>query len=261
MKVVILCGGKGTRLGNEANYIPKAMVKIGHKPIIWHVMKRYSLAGYNDFILALGKNGKIIRDYFTKYDFYTNDVRISLKNGKTEELTQHQETDWKVTLVDTGDFAFSGARIDRCKKYIDSENFMVTYSDSVANVDIKKLLSFHRNSKKIAAITGVIPPYRELEFFIGKDRSVEFYDIKRIKAGLSERYSNGGFMVFNKKIFSYLSSFNECTLETDVFRRLIEDKQLALFPHHDFWRWLDTDRDYDYLNGLADKNNMCWLYD
>jgi len=261
MKILILCGGKGTRLGNEANYIPKAMVKIGHQPILWHIMKRYSLAGYNDFILALGKNGNIIRDYFTKYDFYTNDIRIALKNGKTEKLSQHQEVDWKVTLVDTGDFSFSGARIDRCKKYIESEEFMVTYSDSIANIDIKKLISFHRVSKKVATITGVIPPYREIELLAGKGRSVEFYDVKKTDPSLSVRYANGGFMVFNRKIFSYLSSFNECKLETDVFRNLIKDKQLAIFPHHDFWRWLDTDRDYDYLNELSDKNNMYWLYD
>lgn len=261
MKVVILCGGKGTRIGNEANYIPKAMVKVGHQPIVWHVMKRYSLAGYKDFILALGLKGEIIRDYFTKYSSYTTDIRVSLKDGKVEEFTQHQENDWKVTLVDTGDLALSGARIQRCKKYIEDEDFMVTYSDSIANVDIKKLLLFHKKLKKIATVTGIVPPYREYEFMVKNNVASGFYDVRKAKPGSLDRYINGGFMVFNRKIFSYLSSFNECKLETEVFKRLIEDRQLAIFPHHGFWRWLDTDRDYLYLNELADKNKMYWLYD
>ncbi|KKQ16906.1 MAG: Glucose-1-phosphate cytidylyltransferase [Berkelbacteria bacterium GW2011_GWA1_36_9] len=259
MKVIILCGGKGTRLGMEANYMPKAMVKVGHHPIIWHVMKRYSLAGYNDFILALGKGGDSIRDYFLKYSLHTNDINLSLKDSRIKELTQHQETDWNVTLVDTGDFAFSGARIDRCKKYINDEDFMVTYSDSIANVDIKKLIEFHKKSKKIATITGVVPQFREFEFSVKKDLSVEIYETKKNTSDSSGRYTNGGFMVFKKEIFSYLSSFNECKLETEVFKHLIEDEQIAISPHSGFWRWLDTDRDYDYLNYLADKNDMPWL--
>lgn len=260
MKVLILCGGKGTRIGNEANYIPKAMVKVGHQPIVWHVMKRYSLAGYNDFILALGLKGEMIRDYFTKYSSYTTDISVSLKDGKVEEFTQHQENDWKVTLVDTGDLALSGARIQRCKKYLDGEDFLVTYSDTISDLDIEKLISFHKKSKKIATITGVIPPFREFEFSVDKDMTANFYDARKVKLG-SERYINGGFMVFKKEIFSYLSSFNECQLETEVFKHLIEDRQLNIFPHNGFWRWLDTDRDYEYLNKLADKNKMSWLYD
>lgn len=259
MKTLILCGGKGTRLGNESNYIPKAMVKVGHKPVIWHVMKRYALAGHNDFILALGSKGEMIRDYFTRYEYYTNDIKVTLANSSIENLSAHQETDWSVTLVDTGINAMSGARIDRCKQYIDDDEFMVTYSDSVANVDLKKLIAFHKKSKKIATVTGVIPLYRETEFLL-KDKVVTgFYHVKKEKHIASERYINGGYMVFNRKFFSYLNSFNECRLETEVFLNLIKDNQLAVFPHYGFWRWLDTDRDYLYLNELADKNKMYWL--
>lgn len=259
MKTIILCGGKGTRLGNESNYIPKAIVKLGHRPIVWHVMKRYGLAGYDDFILALGSKGELIRDYFTRYDWYTNDIRVNLNTGKVEELSKHQETDWKITLVDTGDLALSGARIHRCKQYIDDKEFMVTYTDCLSDLDIIKLVNFHRKSKKIATVTGVIPPYREGEFLVKKNLAVGFYDAKKAERTSSQRYINGGYMVFRRDIFSYLSSFNECKLETEVFSQLIKDKQLAIYPHHGFWRWLDTDRDYDYLNNLANKNKMYWL--
>lgn len=259
MKTIILCGGKGTRLGNESNYIPKAMVKVGHKPVIWHVMKRYALAGHNDFVLALGSKGEMIRDYFTRYEYYTNDVKVTLAKGSIENLTEHQEMDWIVTLVDTGIHAMSGARIDRCKQYIKDEEFMVTYSDSIANVDLKKLIAFHRKSKKIATVTGVIPLYRETEFLLKNNVVTGFYHVKDEKHSASERYINGGYMVFNREIFSYLNSFNECMLEQEVFLRLIEDNQLSVFPHYGFWRWLDNDRDYLYLNELADKNKMCWL--
>lgn len=259
MKTIILCGGRGTRLGNEANYIPKAMVKIGHKPVIWHVMKRYTLAGHKDFILALGSKGEMIRDYFTRYEYYTNDIKITLGKNAVEELTYHQETDWTVTMVDTGVLAMSGARIDRCRQYIEDEDFMITYADSVANVDIKKLIDFHKKSKKIVTVTGVIPLYREFEFLVKKNEVVGYHGTNKQKSELSERYINGGYMVCNKKVFSYLNAFNECQLETEVFSKLIKDKQLAVFPHYGFWRWLDADRDYTYLNELADKNKMYWL--
>lgn len=260
VKVLILCGGKGTRLGNEATYIPKGMVKLGHKPIVWHVMKRYALYGFNDFILALGSKGEMIKDYFTRYEHYTNDIQVQLGKGVVKELTAHQESGWKVTLVDTGVLAMSGARIQRCKQYLTGDTFMVTYSDSIADVDIKKLLDFHRKSKKIVTVSGIIPPFRALEFEVKNNVAIGFYDVKKKEPGSSERYINGGYMLCNRDIFSYLSSFNECRLETEVFLKLIKDRQLAIYPHHGFWRWLDTDRDYEYLNELVDKNKMYWLY-
>lgn len=260
MKTIILCGGKGTRLGNESNYIPKAMVKLGHRPIIWHVMKRYGLFGFTDFILALGSKGELIRDYFTRYDWYTNDIRVNLQTRRVDELSKHQETDWKVTLVDTGNLAFSGARIHRCKQYIEGKEFMVTYADCLADLDIKKLVNFHRKTKKIATVTGVIPPYREGEFLVKKNLAVRFYEAKEEDKGYPRRYINGGYMVFKREIFSYLTSFNESKLETRVFSHLIKDKELAIYPYHGFWRWLDAERDYNYLNELVNKNKMYWLY-
>jgi len=257
MPVVILCGGEGIRLAGEATYIPKGMVRVGHQPILWHVMKRYALFGYTKFILALGRKGDMIRDYFLNYENYTNDIRIMLGERHAQALSTHQESGWEITMVDTGENANSGARIARCQQYIDAPQFMVTYSDSVGNIDFPKLLAFHKEKKKIGTVTGVIPPYREQEFHVAEGVAIGHFDVAHAKT--SERYINGGYMVFEKKIFSYLSSFNECRLENEVFKRLMEERELAVYPHHGFWRWLDTDRDYRYFNTLVEENKTYWL--
>ena len=257
MPVLILCGGEGIRLAGEATYIPKGMVRVGHQPILWHVMKRYALFGYTKFILALGKKGEMIRNYFLNYESDTNDIRIILGEHHAQPLTTHQESGWNITMVDTGDSANSGARIARCERYIDTNRFMVTYSDSVGNIDFPKLLAYHSQKGKTATVTGVIPPYREQEFHVVGGVAVGHFDVAHAKT--SERYINGGYMVFEKKIFSYLSSFNECRLESEIFMRLMEKKELAVYPHHGFWRWLDTDRDFRYFNSLVDANQTFWL--
>jgi glucose-1-phosphate cytidylyltransferase len=257
MPVVILCGGEGIRLAGEATYIPKGMVRVGHQPILWHVMKRYALFGYTKFILALGKKGDMIREYFLNYENYTNDIRIIPKERHAKQLTEHQENDWEITLVDTGDDANSGARIARCEEYIKADRFMVTYSDSVGNIDFSKLLRYHKEKKVVATVTGVIPPYREQEFHVVGGLAVGHFDVVHAKS--SERYINGGYMVFEKKIFSYISSFNECRLESDAFKKLMSERKLAVYPHHGFWRWLDTDRDFRYFHNLVDTNQLYWL--
>ena len=259
MKTIILCGGRGIRLDNESDYIPKAMVKLGHRPMIWHIMKRYSLAGYNNFILALGSKGELIRDYFTRYRDYTNDIEVDLGTGFVTDITKHAESEWKIKLVDTGNSAMTGARINRCKQYIDEDDFMVSYSDCLADIDIGRLHDFHRKSKKIATITGVVPPYRMGEFLVKNNLATGFYNANKVEDGGLSRFVNGGYMVFKKDIFSYLNSFNECRLENDIFSKLITDKQLAVYQHKGFWNWLDTDRDYQFLINLVEKNKMYWL--
>jgi glucose-1-phosphate cytidylyltransferase len=257
LPVVILCGGEGIRLSGEASYIPKGMVRVGHQPILWHVMKRYALFGYTKFILALGKKGDMIREYFLNYENHTNDIRILLGEHHAQQLTHHQENNWDITMVDTGDNANSGARIARCEQYIDADRFMLTYSDSVGKIDFSGLLAYHKEKKKIATVTGVIPPYREQEFHVADGIAVGYFDVAHAKT--SDRYINGGYMVFEKKIFSYLSSFNECRLESEIFKKLMEERQLAVYPHHGFWRWLDTDRDFRSFNNLVDTNQTYWL--
>lgn len=262
MKVIILCGGRGIRLAGESSYIPKAMVKIGHRPIVWHVMKRFASYGITDFILALGYKGEMVRDYFMKYDYYVNDIKVSLDNQvPVQKLTSHQETDWTITLVDTGDNSMTGARIARCKQYLEpeDESFMVSYADCLSDIDVKKVIKFHNKMKKTGTITGVRPPYREGELRVKNYVATSLYFTSRDKIKSEDRYINGGYMVFDKKIFSYLTPFNECKLESDVFQKLIDKKQLVVCPHLGFWRWLDTDRDFIYLNQLVEKNQLYWL--
>lgn len=259
MKVVILCGGRGIRLPDDSVYLPKGMVRLGHRPILWHIMKRFALAGHTDFVLALGAKGEFIRDYFFHYDQYVTDTQIELGSGKIELLSKHQEEKWRITFVDTGENANSGARIHRCKEYIGKENFFLTYSDTLADVSLAGLVSFHKKSGKLLTLTGVIPPYREGEFIVEDNLAIGPYDARKDAKQKLQRFVNGGYMVADTKLFSYLTSFNECRLESEVFTRLMNEKQLALYGHHGFWRWLDTDRDYLYLQDLVDKNKMFWL--
>jgi len=240
-------------------YIPKGMVRLGYRPVLWHIMKRFALAGHTDFILALGAKGEMIRDYFLHYDRYVTDAKVSLGSGRVELLTRHQEEKWNITFVDTGDSANSGARIHRVKDYITGDDFFVTYSDTLANVDMDALVRFHKKVGKTLTLTGVIPPYREGEVVVDDHIVRGQYDAKKDKMANRQRYVNGGYMVANRKLLSYLSSFGECRLESEVFAQLISKRQLALFAHHGFWRWLDTDRDYLHLLDLVDKNSMYWL--
>ena len=259
MKVLILCGGRGIRFYDESSYMPKGMVRLGYRPVLWHIMKRFALAGHTDFILALGSKGELIRDYFLHYDRYVTDTQIALGAEKIELLSKHQEEKWRITFVDTGENANSGARIHRCKEYIEEGNFFLTYSDTLADVSLVDLFSFHKKSKKLLTLTGVIPPYREGEFIVEDNLAVGPYDARKDAKQKLQRFVNGGYMVADTKLFSYLTSFSECRLESEVFTRLMNEKQLALFGHHGFWRWLDTDRDYLYLQELVDKNKMYWL--
>lgn len=259
MKVLILCGGRGIRLFGESTYILKGMVRLGHRPILWHIMKRFALAGHTDFVLALGSKGEMIREYFLNYDRYVNDVTITLGSGKETPLSRHQEERWNITFVDTGENANSGARIHRCKQYIEGDDFFITYSDTLGDIHIPDLVKFHKNTGKILTLTGVVPPYREGEFLVEDTLIVGAYDARKDRDRRRQRYINGGYMVSKRKLFSYLTSFNECRLESEVFGQLIKEKQLAIYPHDGFWRWLDTDRDCLYLQGLVDKNKMYWL--
>ena len=244
---------------DEPTYIPKGMVKLGHRPILWHIMKRFALAGHTDFILALGAKGELIRDYFLHYDRYVTDTQITLGSEKTEILTKHQEEKWNITFVDTGETSNSGSRIHRCKEYIQNKDFFISYADTLADIDVSELVRFHNKSNKVLTLTGVIPPYREGEYNVENNLVIGPYDAKKEATEKRLRYVNGGYMVANAKLMSYLTSFNECRLESEVFTKLIQEKQLTLYPHHKFWRWLDTDRDYLYLQDLVDKNSMYWL--
>ena len=201
MKVVILCGGFGTRLREETEIRPKPMVEIGGRPILWHIMKTFAYYGYDDFVLCLGYKGDMIKNYFLNYEQLNNDFSIELGSGNIEIYDNHMEKGWKVTLADTGLNTMTGARVKRVEKYIDGDHFILTYGDGVTNCDINELVKFHKSCNKIGTITGVSPPSHYGELGISGDSVVSF----REKPNAQDSMINGGYFVFNRDFFKYLS--------------------------------------------------------
>jgi len=255
MKVVILCGGLGTRLREETEFKPKPMVNIGNRPILWHIMKIYSYYGFNEFILCMGYKGDMIKEYFYNYEVLNSDFTVELGAHKNIQIhSKHNENDWKITLADTGEKALKGARLKRIEKYIDGELFMMTYGDGVANIDINALLGFHIKHGKIATITGINPASRFGELKIRKDKVESLVE----KPEENNSLVNGGFFVFNKNIFKYLCEDDNCDLEIGALEKLAKDDQLMVYRHHGFWVCMDTIRDTEYLNKLWDENKAAW---
>ena len=255
-KVVILCGGRGTRIREETEFRPKPMVEIGHKPILWHIMKIYSFFGFSDFVLCLGYKGEMIKEYFLSYEMMNSDFTIDLgsKRKNIQIHDSHAKDQWRVTLADTGLMSMTGARLKYIESYIDTENFMMTYGDGVANIDLHELLKFHLSHKKIATITGVRPPSRFGELIARENRVTEFSEKPQIREG----YINGGFFVFNRKVFSYLSADERSVLEREPLERLADDGQLMVFFHNDYWHCMDTLRDLDILEEEWHRGSPPW---
>jgi len=254
-KVAILCGGLGTRLKEETEVRPKPMVKIGDKPILWHIMKIYAHYGFKDFILCLGYKGELIKEYFLNYDVLSNDFTIKL--GQEKEITIHSTSDisdWSVTLADTGDNALKGARLKRIEKYIPDDVFMVTYGDGVGNIDIKKLLDFHNQHGKIATVTGVRPPSLFGELVVKDNRAMLFSEKPQTSAGLI----SGGFFVFNRKLFDYLTDDDNCDFEKGPLEKIAAEGELMVYIHDGLWACMDTYRDLEYLNRLWQNNQAFW---
>lgn len=257
-KVVILCGGKGTRLAEETVIRPKPLVEIGGRPILWHIMQIYSHYGFKDFVLCLGYKGEILKQYFYNYHLLLNDFTINL--GKNENISFHMEnknnneTDWNVTLIDTGLNALKGARTKKIEKYIDSDYFLLTYGDSVADVNINEIIKFHLAHGKIATITGVRPPSRFGDLVIENKKVLTFSEKPQASAGII----NGGFFVFNKEIFDYLTTRDECDLERGALEKLAKDGELMVYEHKGSWECMDTTRDVNYLDNLWYENRAFW---
>lgn len=246
MKVVILCGGIGYRLKEETEFKPKPMVFIGNKPILWHIMKIYAHYDFNEFIIALGYKGDYIKDYFLNQKYFTDDFTLFTKTGHTRlHKNQDNKDDFKITLVDTGLDTLPGERILRVKDFIpeSDEDFMVTYGDGVANVDIKKLVEFHRSHGLIGTVTGVHPRSKYGLLTIDENHTVQSF----IEKPVLTEWVNGGFMVFKKEFFAYL---NKGEFEHNAIKRLINEKQLSVYAHDDFWHSMDTYPDVDSLNKL-----------
>jgi len=250
--VVILCGGMGTRLREETEYKPKPMVEIGGRPVLWHIMKTYAHYGFRRFILCLGYKGGAIKDYFLNYEAMSNDFTVHL--GRENPLvyqSNHTEQDFNVTLVDTGLKTMTGGRVKRIEKYIDTDTFMVTYGDGLANVNIDDLIAFHQGHGKIATLTASRPPSR-----FGILELTEGDQVKQFREKVQTEWINGGFLVFNRRVFDYLDP--DCILEREPMEKLAAEKQLMAFRHEGFWIGMDTYREYEMLNQMWDAGNVPW---
>ena len=256
MKVVILCGGKGTRMREETDFRPKPMVEIGGRPLLWHIMHIYSNYGFNDFIICLGYKGNMIKQYFLNYEAMNNDFTIQLGNRAAIQYhNNHKEADWSVTLVDTGADSQTGARIKKVESYIDGNIFMLTYGDGLSNVNIKDLLEYHKSHGKIGTMTGVHPPSRFGELVLKENRVELFSEKPQTMKGLV----NGGFFVFNKSFFDYLDDDEGCILEKKPLEDLSTDGELMIYPHEGFWQCVDTYRELEMINNLWKTSDAPWL--
>ncbi len=253
MQVVILCGGRGTRMEHETEFRPKPMVPIGGKPILWHIMKIYAAYGHKDFILCLGYKGEVIKRYFLDYEAMSRDFTITLGDThKIEFHDGHDEENFRVTLADTGLETNTGGRIKRIEKYIQGDTFLATYGDGVADIDLHALLRYHRAHGRIATVTGVHPFSRFGVVKANNDGLVTEFREKPQVSG----FVSGGFFVFNRGIFDYLDE--NSVLETEPLERLAADGELALYRHEGFWQCMDTPTDLRVLNELWRTGRAPW---
>ena len=253
MKLVILCGGKGTRISEESILKPKPLVEIGQMPIIWHIMKIYSFFGIKEFIICCGYKGYLIKEYFSNYSLHRSDITINIIKN-TIDVHKKNAEDWKITLVDTGPETLTGGRILRIKNYI-QEDFLLTYGDGVANINIKELINYHKSKNKLATMTVVQPQGRFGVVDIDKESNLvkNFYE----KPKGDGYWINGGFFVLKKDIFGYLKD-DSTIWEKEPLEKIAKDLELAAYYHKDFWYAMDTMRDKDYLDKLWLSNNAPW---
>jgi len=258
MKVVILCGGKGTRLREETEYRPKPMLPIGNRPILWHIMKIYAACGFTDFVLCLGYKGEMIKDFFRNYLWLASHVTLRLGHQADVKFHNHlHEEDWTVTLAETGEDTLTAGRIRRIKQFIgDDPEFFLTYGDGVGNIDIPASLAFHRKHGRKLTLTAVRPPGRFGELGIAADGRVEQFNEK---PQTTEGRINGGFFVASRGIFDYLDDNSEQVMfEQQPIRAMAKDGQLMAFPHDGFWQPMDTFTEYNLLNRLWAAGNAPW---
>jgi glucose-1-phosphate cytidylyltransferase len=257
VKVIILAGGQGMRLREETEYRPKPMVEVGGKPLLWHIMKQYAHYGFHDFVVCLGYKGEIIKGYFVNFDYLSSDFTIRL--GVRESTTYHDigdEKGWTVTLAQTGLNSETGSRIYQVQKYVrDCDLIMLTYGDGLADVNIRELIEFHKSHGKMVTVTGVSPPSRFGELIVDGDCVEVFSE----KPQVSQSFINGGFFVFDRRLFDYLDDDPRCSFEREPLRRLAEEKQLMMYNHSGFWHCVDTMRDLVQLNQIFDSGQMPWL--
>jgi glucose-1-phosphate cytidylyltransferase len=255
MKVVILCGGLGTRLREETEFRPKPLVEIGGRPILWHIMKVLGHQGLREFVLCLGYKGNLIKEFFLNYEAMTNDVEVQLgARYAVKFLGKHEEQDYTVKLVETGAAAGTGARVARVKSHVAGERFMVTYGDGLTNIDIGKLLEFHTAHKRLATVTTVRVPGR-----FGVIDSDDSGTVERFREKPTEdAWISAGYMVFEPGVLDYVWAGDDCILERDPMERLVKDGQLMAYRHEGEFYPMDTYRDHLALNDLWSSGKAPW---
>jgi glucose-1-phosphate cytidylyltransferase len=253
MKVVLLAGGLGTRLREETEFRPKPMVAIGGRPILWHIMKTYAHYGHREFVICLGYKGDVIRDYFLNYEVRHRDVTVTLGSRDVQVHTPHGEAGWRVTLADTGEATLTAGRLGRVARYLDGERFMITYGDGVADIDLDRLLQFHRGHGKLATLTAVRPSSRFGEVVIDNGLVQAFQEKPQVHGG----WINGGFFVFERAVLDLIAGDDE-SLEQSLLTKLTGMQQLAVFQHDGFWQCMDTPREMDLLNDLWRRDKAAW---
>lgn len=254
MKAVILCGGKGLRISGDANYTCKPLVNIGGKPILWHIMKIYKQFNVDEFILCLGYNGDAIKDYFVNSHWKNNDFQMKThKNGVKINLLNTPES-WNILFADTGSETMTGGRIKRIQKYIDENEFMLTYGDGISDIAIDKLLDFHKQKGRIATVTAI--------------RARSGYGIINVDEGIATKFEekpvldgwiNAGFFVLDRKVFDYINDSEQCIWENEPMKQLVLDRELAVYKHDSFWQSIDTPKDVQQVNEMWDNNKRPWV--
>jgi len=254
VKVVILAGGYGTRISEETHSIPKPMIAIGGKPILWHIMKTYSQYGFNEFVVLLGYKSYVIKEYFSNYFLHQSDVTFDLANNEAE-IHGNTSEPWKVTLLDTGQDTMTGGRIRRAKEFLKNEPFMLTYGDGVCDIDFKQLLKFHQSHGKVATVSTVQPEGRY--GMLSSDSQGEVLSFEEKPAG-DGGWINAGFFVCQPEIFDYIPAGDNVSFELDPIQNLVDGNQLYSFHHHGFWKCMDTLRDKNQLEQAWQKGAAPW---
>lgn len=254
MKAVILAGGYGTRISEESQYKPKPMIEVGGMPILWHIMKEYSTYGINDFIICAGYKQYMIKEWFNNYFLYTSDVTFDMTHGNQLILHEQHSEPWRVTVVDTGDKTMTGGRIKRIQKYVGDETFCMTYGDGVCDVNIAKIIEFHRAHGKLATLTSVLLDQSKGVLNIGGDNAVQSF---REKSKEDSAPINAGYMVLEPKVFDYLGG-DDCIFEQAPLQQLAAEGQLMCYQHRGFWQCMDTMREKIQLENLWKHGKAPW---
>lgn len=252
MKAVILAGGLGTRLSEETDKVPKPMVDIGGKPMLWHIMNIFSAGGINDFCIASGYKSEVIKEYFYNFHFHHSDLSVDMRRNKTTYKNKRSPA-WVVDIIDTGEKTMTGGRLKRLKPLLNNETFMMTYGDGVADIDVRQVLKFHKNHGKKATITAVRPPARFGGLEFDGDKIISF----REKPQVGEGWINGGFMVLDPGVFEYIYG-DETIFEASPLEKLCEDGELMAYKHEGFWQPMDTLREKQLIEDLWQSENAPW---